>query len=255
MCVIVKKYGLDESFHLSLGAPWLFNQEFFESIKSKIYNIHGTGLPRFRGAASFSWQILSGSRIGSCTMHEIDAGIDTGDIVYDELFVYPKSCITPSDFMDFYHEKVFRTFSKIIIDILNSSFDFIPKAQSNYVSSSWPRLITDKNGAINWDYNIDELSRFIRAFDSPYPGAFSQLNQKLIRFKDVDFDRSLAGFHSFQFGQIYNIHSDIVFVAVNGGTLLLSKRQIESQGVIIRLGDRFSTSVDLLNVSKQRFRV
>jgi methionyl-tRNA formyltransferase len=61
--------------------------EFDEIIKSdrfkskKLYNIHFSLLPKFNGMYTFAWPILSSENCTGVSLHEVDAGIDTGDIV------------------------------------------------------------------------------------------------------------------------------------------------------------------------------
>ena len=93
----------DETFCLSLGAAWIFSEGIIKNLfQNHLYNIHGTRLPQNRGGASISWQILLGSRFGFCQLHMIDGGIDTGNIIKSQEFLYPRLLPKP---LGLYHAR------------------------------------------------------------------------------------------------------------------------------------------------------
>jgi methionyl-tRNA formyltransferase len=70
---------------LSLGNSYLAKR-VYSVPPGGMLNVHGEILPRFQGAASVIWAIHEGVRETGFTIHQIDAGIDTGKIVYQERF-------------------------------------------------------------------------------------------------------------------------------------------------------------------------
>jgi methionyl-tRNA formyltransferase len=70
---------------LSLGFPYLFPQSFIEQTRF-IVNVHGTLLPKYRGACTLNWVIENGEEDSGVTVHFVDVGCDTGDIILQRSF-------------------------------------------------------------------------------------------------------------------------------------------------------------------------
>lgn len=70
---------------LSLGFPYLFPQSFIDQARF-IVNVHGTLLPKYRGACTLNWIIENGEQESGVTVHFIDSGCDTGDIIIQRSF-------------------------------------------------------------------------------------------------------------------------------------------------------------------------
>ena len=77
-------------------------------------------------------------------------------------------------------------FLKKRIEIAGHSL-FILKYQVDYLGGCNPRLATDINGWVDWSWNSLDLTRFIDAFGSPYPGASTYINEKRVRLKQVHY--------------------------------------------------------------------
>ena len=104
---------------MSIGAAWIFKDYVIKDLfKKKLYNMHGTRLPQNRGGGGFSWQIMMGNRLGFCQLHLVDKGVDTGDIIKTEEFLYPPSCRIPKDYINLYREKNMHFITSFIKEII-----------------------------------------------------------------------------------------------------------------------------------------
>lgn len=241
---------IDKAFCLSLGASWIFKKEIINKFfNGKLFNLHGTRLPQNRGGGGFSWQILMGNRLGFCQLHLINGEIDAGDIVKTYEFLYPPSCRIPKDYETIYFEKNYNFVIEFIKEINKSGVEIDTIKQTEYFSSYFPRLNTSENGWINWSDNINELERFICAFDDPYEGAKCILQDKIVFIKKVCIDFSDQQFHSYQNGIIFRNNKRWLSVCACGGTLIIEK-VIDSKGNSIlkdiKPGDRFITNSSML---------
>ncbi len=70
---------------LSLGFPYLFPKSFLNQTRFVI-NVHGTLLPKYRGASTLNWAIENGDKESGVTVHFVDEGCDTGDIILQKSF-------------------------------------------------------------------------------------------------------------------------------------------------------------------------
>ena len=247
---------MSDAFCLSLGAAWIFKKKIINEIfKNKIFNLHGTRLPQNRGGGGFSWQIMMGNRLGFCQLHLVDSGVDTGNLVRTEEFIYPANCRIPDDYEKLYLKKNFKFVINFIKELRQKGIDIETTKQSEYFSSYWPRLSTSDNGWINWSESIISLERFICAFDKPYEGCKTFLNSNKVFIRSVMSDFGDQSFHTFQSGIIYRKNSSWLMVAADGGSLIIQEVLDESGKNImkdIQIGDRFVTPSKFLETRLER---
>ena len=242
-----------KAFFVSLGAAWIFKDDYISEVfDGKLFNLHGSRLPQNRGGGGFSWQIMMGNRFGFCLLHRIDGGIDTGEIVEYEEFIYPHICRYPVDFMDYYISKNIPFMLKIITNIFNRETSFNLISQSNYFSTYWPRLDQNHGSWVDWSLSSEYIERFICAFDDPYKGALTTINGKLVRLKKVHVNYQDGAFHPHQRGIVYRKGPGWICVALNESSLvvesIIDNKTSKSCLSLINIGDRFITlSKDLEN--------
>jgi methionyl-tRNA formyltransferase len=246
----------DDAFCLSISAAWIFKEQLISSLfKGRLFNSHGTRLPQNRGGGGFSWQIIMGVRFGFCQIHLIDSGVDTGDIVRTKEFLYPSDCRIPADYAKVALEKNYNFLLGFIEEIRQGGVVIETIKQSEYFSSYWPRLDTSINGWIDWDIRVRELERFVCAFDDPYAGAKSYIDDEKLFIKKVSVDYSDGNFHSFQAGIVYRKNDDWLCVCSQGGTLIIEalvNEDGEDYIKKVKVGDRFYTPPQILNKRASR---
>ena len=247
--------NINNYFFISVGCPWILDQRHFDKLKHNIYNLHGTHLPKYRGGTIFSWQILTGNRLGICLLHRMKNKIDSGPIISFDEFIYPPSCHKPIDYIQFYDKKNIDFLYKTLLELQNENNEPTQIKQPEYLSSYWPRLRSDVNGWIDWSWTALEIERFICAFDEPYEGARCRLNNSMVIIKDV-FSQSSDGYtHPIQYGIIYRNNKKWINVAANGGEIII-KTVLDENGKNIlpdlNLGDRFFSNFEELDFAKKR---
>ena len=127
-------------------------------------------------------------------------------------------------------------------------------SQQEWFSLYWPRLCTDVHGYVDWAWTLKQVEQFIAAFDAPYKGVVTFLNQEKVRLKKGYSIVSDGTFHPFQVGIIYKIRGDCVFVAMEQGSLVIQDIRDEDGDDIIsnlKVGDRFFTPSRYLEKAKE----
>ena len=76
---IDKLYNIEDLIFISLEYDKIIDVNLFKS--KKLYNIHFSKLPSYKGMYTSAWPILNGENYSGVTLHKIDNGIDTGDII------------------------------------------------------------------------------------------------------------------------------------------------------------------------------
>ncbi|MDH5368649.1 MAG: methionyl-tRNA formyltransferase [Gammaproteobacteria bacterium] len=139
-------------------------------------NIHASLLPRWRGAAPIQRAIAAGDKESGITIMQMNAGLDTGDIL--QLAPCP---INDDDNGGSLHDRLAEIGANAILKTLNDldSGKIKPQAQDDSLATYAHKL--DKQEAqINWQNSAVEIERLIRAFN-PWPVAFTILNNKTLR--------------------------------------------------------------------------
>lgn len=252
---LIKKIFTSQSLGVGFGQPWVFKKEMLKLMNPNLVDFMGIPTPKFRGGAHYTWMILNQNFAGGCFFQNINKNTVQGEsdsgYYYDHTYYkYPKNLKNPKDFFDYSVIKEINFLKKFLKKITsNASFQLKKLNEKNSVY--FPRLLSKFNSYINWDYDIDELVRFINAFSDPYPGATTFLKNKKVYLKNVQIYEK-NNFHSYGAGIIANIHKKKLFICAKGGiikanyVLLENKKNINS----IKIGERLSTNIKYLQLAK-----
>ena len=244
---LVKKFKKN-SIGISLGAPWIFKRDFIKWFNGNFFNIHGSDLPQDKGGGGFSWQILLQRKKACATIHKLESVVDNGDIIFQNKF-YVADFKSPQEIQLEYEKKTKQFFLKKINKLVN--MDYIGKKQSKKNSSYWPRLKTDLHGWIDWNWNAKEIVLFIKAFEEPYIGAHTKLNNKKVYLKNCLVKKSKNNFHPFQTGIIFKKDNDFLNVCCGRYIIKVGKIFDKKKNLMlfknIKVGDRFYTPRSFLD--------
>lgn len=150
--------------------------------KFTFVNIHYSLLPKYRGLHSVAWALINGENEIGYTVHEVDEGIDSGDIIYQ----YSKK-VSDSDtswsIMSEFDKHVGENITTILRSYIDGNINTNKQNNSNvtYVAK---RNIYDCY--IEWDKNCDYILNLIRAVSPPYPGAFTLYRNKKVVILDAE---------------------------------------------------------------------
>jgi methionyl-tRNA formyltransferase len=171
-------YVLAQSYNCDLFVSMSFNQIFRERITNLpalgTINCHAGKLPFYRGRNILNWAIINDEKEFGITVHFIDEGIDTGDIILQRCFQ-----ITDADdyntLLQIAHTECANVLYDAIKLIQSGSFTRIKQKQIHEVGFyCGQRGVGDEK--INWNQNSRQLFNFIRALCSPGPKALTYIN-------------------------------------------------------------------------------
>ncbi len=140
------------------------------------FNLHGSWLPAYRGAAPIQWALINGEEETGLTTFALAEKVDTGNIYYQE-----KVEIEEDDNFGTLHDKMSSLGAEVVLKTVGmiESGNFVLKEQDNSKASPAPK-ITREVQEINWNKPVSEINNLVRGL-SPYPGAFFYHNNKLIK--------------------------------------------------------------------------
>ena len=132
--------------------------------------------------------------------------------------------------------------------------------QNNSYRSYYPRVSSDISSWIDWGMEPMELQNFIRAFEDPFKGAQTTLNNKKVRIKSVHLQLADTGYHPFLSGQVFRKEKNWIVLFLSKGYALIVESVLDSnnKNIIkkIKEGDRFFTPKNFLdNAKKYRVKV
>ncbi|NCN88374.1 MAG: methionyl-tRNA formyltransferase [Gallionella sp.] len=139
-------------------------------------NIHASLLPRWRGAAPIQRAILADDRQTGITIMQMDAGLDTGDIVLQQ------ACpISSEDNAQTLHDKLASLGADCIVRALQRLANGPLRAQPQDAGqSSYAAKLSKAEAWLEWNRSAAELERAVRAYN-PFPVACGELNGTAIK--------------------------------------------------------------------------
>ncbi len=139
-------------------------------------NIHASLLPRWRGAAPIHRAIEAGDELTGITIMQMDAGLDTGDILSAHTVK-----ITADDTSQSLHNKLSTCGADAIVDSLkNLEAGLISPQIQDAELANYAHKLHKSEAKINWSESVEVIERKIRAFN-PWPCAFSKIKGKNLK--------------------------------------------------------------------------
>ncbi|MBP2279685.1 methionyl-tRNA formyltransferase [Psychrobacter sp. PL19] len=139
-------------------------------------NIHGSLLPRWRGAAPIHRALLAGDAETGITIMQMDKGLDTGDMLHKVSCV-----IEPNDSAASLHDKLAELGAKAISTVLRDLPNYQAQAISqNDNEANYAEKLIKTEGAIDWTQSATIIERKIRGL-TPWPGAYTFLNDQRVK--------------------------------------------------------------------------
>jgi len=178
-------------------------------------NIHASLLPRWRGAAPIHRAIEAGDVDTGITIMQMDAGLDTGDML-----LVAREPISPSDTTGELHDRLARLGGQLIVEALQrlGANELLPTPQPTE-GVTYAAKITKDEAALDWQQPASVLLRRIHAFN-PAPGASAQLGDTVLKVWRAE---QVAG--AGQPGLVLAVDTRGVTVACGEHALLLTELQ------------------------------
>ena len=175
-------------------------------------NIHGSLLPRWRGAAPIQRALLAGdAETGVCIM-QMEAGLDTGPVLLRGTFPIETKDTTTS-----LHNRLAALGARLVVEALGR-LPLVAEAQP-LEGVTYAHKIEKAEALIDWQRSAAELDRHIRAFN-PFPGA-----QALFKGQTIKLWQAMPVAGSGKNGQILAVDRKQIIVACGKGALSIQELQ------------------------------
>ncbi|PMG99039.1 formyl transferase [Vibrio lentus] len=151
---------LENSVFISLEFDRIIKPDRFKS--KKLFNIHFSLLPKYKGMYTSAWPLLNGENETGVTLHEIDSGIDTGDIISQTVIT-----ISENDTAKDLYFKYIRYGTELVCNNLNEiiSGEYISSKQKYYKSTYYSKTSIDYNSlTLDLKDTAFNIKRKVQAF-------------------------------------------------------------------------------------------
>lgn len=134
------------------------------------FNLHGSLLPKYRGAAPINWAVINGETETGLTTFFLQHEIDTGDVLFRD-----RLPIGPNETAGELHDRMMLAGADLVLKTVRAieASDYVLQKQEDGAATHAPKIF-DQTCEINFGQPADKVHNFIRGL-SPYPGAWTML--------------------------------------------------------------------------------
>jgi len=129
-------------------------------------NLHPSLLPRYRGMAPQHWPIINGEKETGITVHYVDEGTDTGDII-----VQRHIPLTPDMYVSDLQRIWQQEYKTIMVEAVNNILDHKPTIEQRNIKGSYYGKLKEEQCLINKDGSVYDAYNLVRGVSLPYFGA------------------------------------------------------------------------------------
>ncbi len=212
-CIVVVAYGQ------------IIPRSILEIPPKGIINVHGSLLPRYRGAAPIQWAIAEGESETGVTTMLMDEGLDTGPILLQ--MSHP---IASDDTGASLESKLAPIGARLLLStlLLLENGSLVPISQDASQASIAPR-IKKEDALIDWSWQATRIHNRVRAFD-PWPVAYVELEGGPVKIWKTRLAAALLPTESAaRPGEILSVDDNTIWIAC-GGESRLGIEQVQAAG-------------------------
>ena len=202
-------------------------------------NVHASLLPRWRGAAPIQRAILAGDQQSGVTIMQMDAGLDTGDMLKQSAVP-----ITTEMTAQELHDELATIGAEDLLQVIDQIANGTPPnpCKQDEGSATYAAKLSKKEADIDWNQANLSVLRKIKAFN-PWPVAQTILHGRLLRIWDAELTHQA---HTSEPGTLLSTSGGKMIIACGEGSIALSEVQAE--------GKKRMTSLAYLNARKEDTR-
>lgn len=233
---ILRAYQADVMVVVAYGL--LLPQVVLDTPRLGCLNVHGSLLPRWRGAAPIQRAIEAGDTETGITIMQMDKGLDTG-----EMLLKVPCPIEPSDTSAILHDKLMALGVPALLEVLMqlSLVSMIMGEEQEDALACYADKITKQEAQIIWDEPAETVVKKIHAFN-PFPVAYTWLDNERIKVYSATVVKKESGAPA---GQILSFDENGLQVACGHQSILIhtlqmpNKKAMAAQAIHNGYSDKF----------------
>lgn len=184
-------------------------------------NVHGSLLPKYRGAGPIQWSIINGEETTGITIMHMAKGLDSGDMILKEEIE-----INKDDTYGSLNEKMAEVGADLIISALKEiEKGTAQRTPQNHDEATYAPMLERETGHIDWNKTSWQISCLVRGLD-PQPGAYTIYNEEVLKIWGVEiFSKN---FEDKSIGEIVETNKKGFVVKTGDSSILVTK--VQSKG-------------------------
>ena len=195
-------------------------QAVLEAPKYGCLNVHGSILPRWRGAAPIQRAIWAGDQQTGVTIMQMDVGLDTGDMLHKVT-----TPILPTETSASLYAKLAELAPPALLEVLNglATQQFKPEKQDESLAN-YAEKLTKEEAKLDWTLSAAQLERNIRAFN-PAPIAYLTVNVNGGEERVKIYQAQVLAHQEKTAGTVLNVSKNGIEIATAEGVLNITQLQ------------------------------
>ncbi|MBV8830405.1 MAG: methionyl-tRNA formyltransferase [Acidobacteriaceae bacterium] len=163
---LLKTFGAE--MMVVVGYGQIIPQSIIDLPRFGILNVHASLLPKYRGAAPIQWAIANGETITGVTIMQIDAGLDTGDMLLKSSLSIGADETAPELSL-----RLAPLGADLLVKAITSiKSGTIAREKQNDAEATFAPILKKEDGEIRWSRTAGEIYNRLRGF-TPWPGAYT----------------------------------------------------------------------------------
>ncbi|MGL5820322.1 MAG: methionyl-tRNA formyltransferase [Sarcina sp.] len=215
---IEKLKSLNPDFIIVVAFGQILPKEVLEIPKYACINLHGSLLPKYRGAAPIQWSVINGEKVAGNTTMLMDVGLDTGDMLLTNE-VEVTRYMTAGDL----YEKLKETGAPLLVETINKMVaNEITPIKQDDSKSTYASMLNKEMAKIDWNRSAEEIHNHIRGLN-PWPIATTMIDEKVVKIHASDYEDVQ---NENEAGTILSADKKGIRVATGNGVLIVTKLQM-----------------------------
>ncbi len=219
-----KKINSEETYNLvNKAKPDLCVISHFERIirqpllgipKIGFINLHPSLLPNHRGLSPQHWPIIDGDKEAGITIHYVDEGTDTGNIILQKRFP-----LQGNEYVKDLQKKWMQYYQTVMVEAIEKIIAGEPTISQEGLTGSYHGRLTDEECQINLEGSAQQAYNLVRGVGMPYHGA--QIENMIVWKAHLDENQKVADTHK-------GVHLNTIdgdYIIFNDGILFIDKYQ------------------------------
>ncbi len=198
----------------------LIPQRVLDIPKYGCVNVHASLLPKLRGAAPIQWSVINGEKETGVTTMQLDAGLDTGDIL-----LVKKTEIEPDETAGELFDRLKVLGAQLLIETINEmlSGNLNPVKQDDS-QSTYASMLSKNISAVDWSKSAQQVHNHIRGLE-PWPVASTVINEKTVKL----YGSRLGGYAGGVAGEIIRCDKEFEVCCGDGNTVIITSLQAQGK--------------------------
>ena len=215
---ILKEYEPDVIFVVAFGQ--ILSEDILNIPKYGCINVHGSILPKYRGAAPIQWSIINGEEFGGVTTMYMAKGLDSGDMI-----LKAEEKIKDDDTYGTLYDRL----SYIGADLLIKTLDLIERGEvvrvpQNDDDATLAPMITRDMEHIDWDNTSENVVNLIKGLN-PQPVSYTMYNDEKLKIWFAEVEKTE---YSGEIGEIVDVRKKDFVVKTKKGAVAV--KEVQAQG-------------------------